>query len=904
MSNFYPRVKPPALAQKCDDKRSVEQYLKTIDWDVWFQEIIKLDSSPGYPYTILGKTNKGILSDYRQVIIDLTIDRFIRLIGISLGELQDMNYRDLLDNNLVDPVRLFVKQEPHPSRKFLTGKMRLISSVSIVDQLVERLFHSYINNKFIEQWVNIPSKPGIGLTTDADFSCIIDQFNLIKNPCSSDISGWDWSVQYDELMFIADFRALIYGLPFDHPFIKGMRNRQHLVAASIYGLSDGTLFVSDDEKGIQLSGCYITSAGNSEIRIANTILAQAISLIRDGLVHTPDFDATAYAVQTFKQNPRKWLSQIPSLTSMAMGDDCLEEYTPYLQEIYEYLGHPVKFVDVFNQFEDMSFEFCSHRIEMDNNFGYFRHYPSNVGKSLFNLLHQPASRRTVEILDTFLLSIRHHPDRAEIIDYLYTTEWEEQLNVLYPLSITQSCLSEMTRKGSKKKVIVDSLGNQEIIITKKKSTTAHPPQKDSTVVEYVTPIARHLKLGKTKTTKIVHKDADHFGSGVNPISRSVEYGRESFKMTGIHNGVRIQGRSIVSQLVTHPSSTLAQLNTCIVMHPSAMNSVQLDQVSQLYQKYKFKRFDFEVIPQMPTTSTGMIFGAIYPSNDIVPPLENINLKKYLQANPSFKEVNVYKSLRLKMPGSRYLPSYTMEFGSSDTSIQGVAYFGSQFATGNTYIADIIVTYDIELYNMTAPSIPSSAPTLVTITFSSGNYTSMEKSENVTPYHPAGIYQMVCALDQTFGGQITLNGTTLSPNSQVLWYVVQQISAGVWKHSWAYSYDAAVAGNFIKFPSLVAITTGANLPMRGNIVRRFTTGNMQPFNYSYDFGKTLDLVAQSEQQAVQEHGITAFACPVEDKERAQFDTMSARVSDNIVSQFNETRERIAILKSELEKLQTV
>ena len=206
--------------------------------------------------------------------------------------------------------------------------------------------------------------------------------------------------------------------------------------------------------------------------------------------------------------------------------------------------------------------------------------------------------------------------------------------------------------------------------------------------------------------------------------------------------------------------------------------------------------------------------------------------------------------------------------------------------------------------MTAPSIPSSAPTLVTIAFSAANYTSMEKSETVTPYHPAGIYQMVCALDQTFGGQITLNGTTLSPNSQVLWYVVQQISAGVWKHSWAYSYDAAVAGNFIKFPSLVPIIANAHLVMRGNIVRRFTTGNMQPFNYSYDFGKTLDLVAQSEQQAVQEHGITAFAYPAEDKERAQFDTMSARVSDNIVSQFNETRERIAILKSELEKLQTV
>ena len=830
MSDFYPNVKPPLIASKCHSVPEMKKHLRLIDWDVWFQEIIKLDSSPGYPYTLLGKTNKAVLDNYRDVIIDLVIDRFVKLVVTPLETIKTMSHVDLMDSNYVDPVRLFVKQEPHPSRKFLAGKMRLISSVSLVDQLVERIFHSMINNKFIGCWKLIPSKPGIGLTTDADFSAIVDQFTAIKNPCSSDIQGWDWSVQYDELMFIADFRALVYQLDFDHPFICGMRNRQHLVANSIYGLSDGVLFSSETEIGMQLSGCYITSSGNSEMRIANTVLAQAIGMARQKYKPLDDekIMTVGIAVEIFKSDPKSFLKQFKTLAAMAMGDDCLEEYNFYISLIYEYLGHPVKFVDIFNPFEDMSFEFCSNRIELSSNYNYLRHYPSNVGKSLFNLIHQPVSRRTREILDTFLLSIRHHPDRDEIIEYLRTTEWKDLINLIYALPVTQSCLSEMTRKGSKK-IVVDALGNQEVLVTRKKSTTAHPPQKDTTVVEYVTPYVKHVKLGNTKTTKVVHKSPKSSGSGTNPISRKVSYGRESFKMSGIQHGIRIRGRSIVSQLITHQISPLAQLNTCILMHPSAMNSVQLDRMSSLYQKYKFKKFNIEVVSQLPTTATGMIFGAIYPTNDIVPPLESLGLKKYLQANPTFKETNVYNTLHLNMPNSKYLPSYTMEFNNSDTSIQGVAYLGSQYAQTEEYIADIIVTYDLELYNMTAPSVITGTPQQVVVDFPGGSYGGLYRTDASEPFHPTGVYQMVCQLSAPFAGNPTRNGPNLGSNTQVLWYIVQKIAASAWSHSWAYTYEQAVQGEQITFPSNVSVTTTSRVRMFGNLVRRFGVNAEQPYN---------------------------------------------------------------------------
>lgn len=121
------------------DPDSLRHKLRTeIPWDIYFSDIIKVEASPGYPWLLLGKTNKTVIRDYRQVLIDVTIDRLIKLLTWDINSILMMTPQQLMDYNLVDPVRLFVKNEPHASSKFKTGKMRLISSVSIVDQLIER----------------------------------------------------------------------------------------------------------------------------------------------------------------------------------------------------------------------------------------------------------------------------------------------------------------------------------------------------------------------------------------------------------------------------------------------------------------------------------------------------------------------------------------------------------------------------------------------------------------------------------------------------------------------------------------------------------------------------------------------------------------------------------------------
>jgi hypothetical protein len=395
-------------------EQQIRCYLQSLDWDMMFTEIIKSESSPGYPYSLISKKNKVLLESYAQLIIDIVIDRFIKLINVDPINLKDNNY--CLQNNLVDPVRLFVKNEPHKSSKILEGKLRLISSVSIADQIIERLLHTKLNQAMIYSWRSIPSKPGIGLTTDSDFAQIVTQFAQLRNPCSSDVIGWDWSVQEQELLYNATFRAEVLGLPMEHPFIKVMLNRQHLVANSIYALSDGTLFSSDEDAGIQLSGCYITSSGNSEIRILNTHLVAAIDIIVNELNISP-----REAIEKLNANPKYWVAKLPFSANMAMGDDCLEEYHSTAYLTYPLLGHPLKFIDIIPP-DAESFEFCSNTIEISNKH-YLRHYSSQVGKSLFNLLHQPEVRTIYEILDTFLESIRHHPDRDNILDYLRLTQW-------------------------------------------------------------------------------------------------------------------------------------------------------------------------------------------------------------------------------------------------------------------------------------------------------------------------------------------------------------------------------------------------------------------------------------------------------------------------------------------------
>nr|UHS71535.1 MAG: putative RNA-dependent RNA polymerase [Barnaviridae sp.] len=281
---------------------------------------------------------------------------------------------ELVAGGLCDPIRLFIKQEPHKKNKVAIGKLRLISGVSIVDQIIDRMLHSCQNKLEIQLWETHPSKPGIGLD-DEGLQSMARQFKEMfkKSPeglRSTDISGWDWSVQDWEIMEDYRYRELLCG---------GQNTlwsylawaRAYIICRKVYVLSDSSL-ISPTIPGIQASGSYNTSSTNSRMRV----IARAVAY---ELWASTSTDATAIRARP------DWGNYYDSILSnvVAMGDDCVEGKLP--EPVYSKLaelGHNVKDVSDFTTVKGV--EFCSHRWFEDG-----LAVPINWDKTLFKFTQQP-----------------------------------------------------------------------------------------------------------------------------------------------------------------------------------------------------------------------------------------------------------------------------------------------------------------------------------------------------------------------------------------------------------------------------------------------------------------------------------------------------------------------------------
>nr|WNK15295.1 MAG: RNA-dependent RNA polymerase [Polerovirus monocotyledonae 2] len=242
---------------------------------------------------------------------------------------EDMTAEQLVQNGLCDPIRLFVKGEPHKLSKLIEGRYRLIMSVSIVDQLVARVLFQNQNKREIALWRAIPSKPGFGLSTDEQTRDFVSSLSAVvgtspETLCDSwkslvrptDCSGFDWSVAY---WMLEDDITVRNHLTLElNEATKRLRNAWlKCISNSVLCLSDGTL-LAQSLPGIQKSGSYNTSSSNSRIRVM-----------------------AAYHVGA------DW--------AIAMGDDCLESPNSNLTE-YKELGFKVE--------ESEKLEFCSHIFEI------------------------------------------------------------------------------------------------------------------------------------------------------------------------------------------------------------------------------------------------------------------------------------------------------------------------------------------------------------------------------------------------------------------------------------------------------------------------------------------------------------------------------------------------------------
>lgn len=253
-----------------------------------------------------------------------------RIVALSSIDLSQSTYspKELVEIGYCDPVRLFVKQEPHTMRKIKEGRFRLISSVSLVDQLVERLIFGPQNQLEIQRWRNIPSKPGMGLSLYEQAESIwreLQTYHDMRPAAEADISGFDWSVQSWELW--ADLALRCNLGDFGNKLRRAATSRFYCFMNSVFQLSDGTL-IEQGNPGLMKSGSYCTSSTNSRIRC---LMAE--------LIEAP------------------WC--------IAMGDDSVEGYVPHAKEKYLALGHSCKDYipcEVDPEGALLRVNFCSHEL--------------------------------------------------------------------------------------------------------------------------------------------------------------------------------------------------------------------------------------------------------------------------------------------------------------------------------------------------------------------------------------------------------------------------------------------------------------------------------------------------------------------------------------------------------------
>uniref|UniRef100_A0AAT9JNT4 RNA-dependent RNA polymerase n=1 Tax=Reticulitermes chinensis sobeli-like virus 1 TaxID=3133519 RepID=A0AAT9JNT4_9VIRU len=295
-----------------------ERVVQDLDWT----------SSPGYPYLLNAPTNGSFFQVQNGVPSREAKHRVWQVLS-----------QRLLDGSC-DPIRLFIKPEPHKVSKLETGRYRLISAVSVVDQIIDSMLFGEMNQNMVEHCLEIPSKFG--------WSPYVGGWKVVpQKGLAIDKSSWDWTMQGWLFQVILELRSRLC-LTMGEPLKEWQRlatwRYKCLFGHPEFILSNG-LVLSQVHPGVMKSGCVNTIADNS---IAQVVLHLRVCL-EMGI-------------------PAGWI--------WTMGDDTLQESLP--QE-GEYLAHLSRYCIVKESTHKI--EFAGHQFRVDSI------EPSYFAKHCFNLLH-------------------------------------------------------------------------------------------------------------------------------------------------------------------------------------------------------------------------------------------------------------------------------------------------------------------------------------------------------------------------------------------------------------------------------------------------------------------------------------------------------------------------------------
>lgn len=165
-------------------------------------------------------------------------------------------------SNLADVHRIFVKNEPHNKRKVQAKAWRLINVCSVVDNLIDRFLFTEQDSVELQNWRNLPSKCGAGLTDD-DGEALAQYVKLNNLNLETDMTGWDIRVPFFLLQMEVEARIKLNNAC--RQWSNAARNVAILAAHRVIMTSSGDLYMRLVPGG-QSSGRKITSSGNSRMR--------------------------------------------------------------------------------------------------------------------------------------------------------------------------------------------------------------------------------------------------------------------------------------------------------------------------------------------------------------------------------------------------------------------------------------------------------------------------------------------------------------------------------------------------------------------------------------------------------------------------------------------------------------
>lgn len=276
--------------------------------------------------TVLGFDLDGNIDPVRYALVRETVLRRYNRVVSGVG-----------NEMLCDPIKLFIKLEPIKTSKVLDNRYRLISSVSLIDQIVDRILFLSVAEKFKDSRLKTGCLVGYN-PMKGGYIFFNSMFHPDRLNLMIDKTAFDWTVKPWMIRMAVKVLKLLNPLADDWWFNAVEQRFSSLFGNPEFIFSDGTKVIQPIQ-GVMKSGCYLTIVLNSILQLA----IHRLSSIRSDVFDEMDFilvvgddtiqydfsesDAYVEAMKTTGVLPKVTRSKVPHFAGFTYyPDGFLPEY--------------------------------------------------------------------------------------------------------------------------------------------------------------------------------------------------------------------------------------------------------------------------------------------------------------------------------------------------------------------------------------------------------------------------------------------------------------------------------------------------------------------------------------------------------------------------------------------------